>query len=272
MEEIIYKIDNWSIIKLLGGFSITLIAIILFFSNYLKKILNRAIDYKYEKKLEDVKGEIEKNNSTLSSIIQNYFSSSQKILDKKIHAYEELWTSIIEFKSFIPGGINLVFQILTDEELNDNKAYENLQNNGTLGKMLSLYNHEEEMKKFANKEDRLMKFQPYISDEMYKLFFVYRALVGRITHQFIWEFQNKKVYNWKKDKSLNGLLMIVLTEKELKYIYSIEISALPNLLDLLEYKILQDFRTNLNIKDSTNDSIEYLIDIEKIFGISKSNA
>ena len=83
MEEIIYKIDDLSIIKLLGGLSVIMISIIIFASNYFKNILNRAVDYRYEKKLEDVKGDIEKNNSTLNSIIQNYYSSSHKIFDKK---------------------------------------------------------------------------------------------------------------------------------------------------------------------------------------------
>ena len=269
MEEIIYKIDNWSIIKLLGGISLVLITVIKFLSNYIKTELNRAIDYKYEKKIETVKGGIEKDNSTLSSIIHNYFSSSQKILDKKIQAYEELWLSMIEIKSFLPGGINLFFQIFTEEEINDENAYENLQTKGTLGMVLNTYNRDLEMEKFSNKEDRLIKHQPYISDEMYKLFFVYRALIGRITHQFLWEFEKQKIYNWKNDKSLTNLLKIVLTDRELKYIYSIHVSALPNLTDLLEYKMMQDFRHNLNIKDSTNDSIEYIKDIEKIFGLSK---
>lgn len=191
---------------------------------------------------------------------------------KKTQAYEELWTSIIELKSFIPTGINLVYTIFTDEELNDIKAYENLQKTKTIGLLLKTYRQDVEMKKFGDTQNDLMKFQPYVSDKMYKLFFVYRAFVGRITYRFIVEFEIEKIYNWKSDKSLRDLLMIVLTEKELTYIYSIKISALQNLIDLLEYKILQDFRTSLNIKDSANDSIEYLKDIEKIFRMSKSNA
>lgn len=258
--------DNWTIVKLLGGLSVILTGITIFISNYLKKIMERSVDYKFEKKLEGFKGEIEKNNLFISSIIQNYFSSSQKILDKKIQAYEELWLSMIKIKSVIPSGINLTFQILTDEELNDTKAYSNLQN-------LSInldYNADVEMKKLFDIEDNLMKFQPYISDKIYKLFFVYRSVIARVIHQFISTYKSKKVYNWKNDQGISNLLAIVLTEKETKYVYSLPFTSFPNLLDLLEYKFVQDFRTNLDVKDSTNDSIGYLKDLEKIFEISKS--
>lgn len=263
MKEIIYTIDNWSIVKLLGGLAVILTAVIFFISSYFQKRLEKAVDYKYDSKLETVKGSIEKSNSTLNSAIQHYFSASQKTLDKKIYAYEELWSSLIKIKFYLPPGINLIYQILTDDELNDKNAFRDLQQKGTLGSLLSTYNHDEEMKKYSS-DDPLMKVQPYISDKTYKLFFVYRALNGRVTHQFLWDFHSHKIYNWKNDKSLKDLLKIVLSQKELDYIYSIRVSAYPNLLDLLEYKMIQDFRKNLNIKDSTNDSIEYIKDIEKI--------
>lgn len=263
MKEIIHTIDNWSIIKLLGGLALILTAIIYFISHYFQKRLEKAIDYKYDRKLENLKGGIEKSNSTLSSAFQHFFSASQKTLDKKIHAYEELWSSLIKIKFYLPPGINLIYQILTDDELNNKNAFRDLHEKGTLGTLISSYNHDEEMEKYSA-EDPLMKVQPYISDKTYKLFFVYRALNGRVTHKFLWDFHSHKIYNWKNDKSLTELLKIVLSQKELDYIYSIRVSSYPNLLDLLEYKMIQDFRKNLDIKDSTNDSIEYLKDIEKI--------
>lgn len=264
--------DNWSIIKLLGGFSVIVIGTITFVINYFKKLLERSVDYKYEKKLENVRGDIEKNNSFLNSVVQNYFSSSQKILDKKIQAYEELWHSMIAIKSLIPSGINLIFQLFSDTEINDRDFYNKLQSNADrlgLGERLNSYNLDVEMKKLLTTEDILMKFQPYITDKVYKLFSVYRNLIARITHEFLFDYQNKKIFNWKNDKAVEALLNIVLTEKELQYIYSLEYGTLPNLLDLLEYKFVQDFKKKLDIKDSTNDTISHLKDIEKIVDISR---
>lgn len=43
-----------------------------------------------------------------------------------------------------------------------------------------------------------------------------------------------------------------------------KIHALHSLIELIEYKILQDFKKNLNIKESETDTIDYLKQIEAL--------
>lgn len=269
MQELIYKLDNWTIIKLLGGVAVVLIAIIGFFSKYLLTRLTQSSQHSYNSEIENIRGEISKNNSFLTSLIQNYFSSSQKILDKKIQAYELLWTSILKIKESFPGGISLVYQLLPDYEIEKENAFEDLNTNPKMGPLLRSYDMDTEMKKLVDNGKSLLDLKPYISDNSYKLFYTYQGLIGRITHKFIWDFQKSKLYDWKKDDALKSILKVTLTDKELSYIMSIKITALNSLTELIEYKILQDFRNSLNIKDSTNDTVEYLKDIETILNKTK---
>ncbi|MES2574308.1 MAG: hypothetical protein V4572_05155 [Bacteroidota bacterium] len=264
MQEIIYKMDNWTIIKLLGGITIVITSIIGFFSKYLLNRFSQSSSHSYNSKIESLKGEINKNNNLLTSLTQNYFSSSQKILDKKIQAYELLWTTIINIKNSFPAGISLVYQLLTYNEITEENAFEKLDRNPKMGPLLRSYEMVTEMSKITNDGKSLLNLKPYITDNTYKLFYTYQGLLGRVTHKFIWNFQNNKLYDWKKDEALKGILKITLTEKELNYIINIEINSLHSLIELIEYKILQDFRNSLNIKDSTNDTVEYLKDIETI--------
>ena len=138
-----------------------------------------------------------------------------------------------------------------------------------MGPLLRSYDTNEEMKVFVDNGKILMLYKPYISDRSYKLYYSYQGLIGRVTHQFIWEYSKLKVFDWKKDKGIEDILKITLTEKELDYVKSLKIGSLNTLIDLLEYKILQDFRDALNIKDSTSDTISYLKDIEQILNTSK---
>ena len=264
MQEIIYKMDNWTIIKLLGGLTIVIASIIGFFSKYLLNRLSQSSSHSYNSKIESLKGDINKNNNLLTSLTQNYFSSSQKILDKKIQAYELLWTTIINIKNSFPSGISLVYQMLTYNEITEENTFEKLDKNPKIGPLLRSYEIITETSKIANYGKSLLNLKPYITDNTYKLFYTYQGLLGRVTSNFIWEFQNNKLYDWKKDEALKGILKITLTEKELNYIINIEINSLTSLIELIEYKILQDFRYSLNIKDSTNDTVEYLKDIETI--------
>ncbi len=269
VQELIYKMDNWTIIKLLGGISLVLTAIIGFFSKYILTRLTQSSQHSYNSEIETIRGEIIKNNSFLTSLIQNYFSTSQKILDKKIQAYELLWTTILKIKDTFPSGIALVYQLLPDYEVEKENAFEDLNNNPKMGPVLRSYDMDTEMKKLVDNGKALLEFKPYISDNSYKLFYTYQGLIGRITHKFIWDYEKKKLYDWKKDDALKGVLKVTLTDKEMDYIMSIQITSLNSLTELIEYKILQDFRNCLSIKDSTNDTVEYLKDIETLLKKSK---
>jgi len=271
MQQIIYKIDNWALVKLLGGVALVFTAIIAFSFKYLSVRLTQLSQHGYNRDLEDVKGDILKNNGLLNSLVENYFSSSQKILDKKIEAYELLWSCILSIKESFPAGISLVYQLLTDSEFEKIKAFEDLNSNPKMGPILRSYKMEIEIAKMIDNGKKLSSLKPYISDSSFKLFYTYQGLIGRVTHKFIWDYENKILYNWKKDGNLDTILSITLTKKELNYIKKdINIGALNSLIDLLEYKILQDFRNSLNIRETTTDTVEYLKDFEKILTTSKN--
>ncbi|GLB52278.1 hypothetical protein NBRC110019_13170 [Neptunitalea chrysea] len=78
MEDIIYKIDNWTIVKILGGVAVVLTAILTFFSNYFLTKFRQREQHNLNKKIENLKGELSKQQSTYSSIIDNYFNNSDR--------------------------------------------------------------------------------------------------------------------------------------------------------------------------------------------------
>jgi hypothetical protein len=256
-------IDDWTIVKLLGGSALIMASFTALISKMLSTKIEKTINHNYDKKLQNLKGEIDRNNSILNSTIQNYFSSSQKILDKKILAYEIVWNSILQIKKDFPAGVLVVHQLITDSELEKEDAHKTLNDNEMIGTLLRSYNGQKEVEKMLN-DDELLKYKPYLSDQTYKLFYTYRALIGRVTHSFILEFNKGLIYHWKKDESLKKILEVTLTSQELNYVFEIQLDSLSRIIELVEYKILQDFRSSLNIKDSTNDSIKYVKDIEEI--------
>ena len=106
------------------------------------------------------------------------------------------------------------------------------------------------------------EFKPFISDESFKLFHAYTNFNFRVTHSFIWRYEKNEIYNWKKDDELIDKLRIVLTEKEINYLLENQINSFNLTKDLLEHKIVNDIRENLNIKNNTTDTIKYMKEIE----------
>lgn len=264
MQEVIYEISNWTIFKFLGGFTIIISAVMAFLSKYLLTRITQSSQHAYNNEIEKIRGEIGKHNELLTLIIQNHLASSQKILDKKIQAYEILWSNILEIRNNLPSGISLVYQIFLEDELTKDNAFEMLNDNPKVGPILRSYNTDSEMKKDVEAKKSLLKLRPYISDDSIKLFHSYEGIIGRITYKFIWDYAKNTVYNWKKDTAFKSILEVSLTEKEINYIMDTKIHALHSLIELIEYKILQDFKKNLNIKESETDTIDYLKQIEAL--------
>lgn len=261
MENIIHTIDNWSIIKILGGFTVILSGIIYFFTNVLKTKIENSINYTYDSKLQESKSKFDNFNNLVNSSVQNHFLSSQKIFEKKTISYELIWGKVLHLKSIIPSSIILFHQIYTDEE-HTNAEFINKLYKSKYGDLIKSVNINDIFSKIINNDDEINIHKPFISDETYKLFHTYRTLIGRVSHKLIDEFDYKKSYLWKEDLHLKNILLLVLTNEELNYVYGLNNNSLPTLIDLIEYKILQDIRLNLNIQDKPEDTIKYVKNIE----------
>jgi uncharacterized membrane-anchored protein YhcB (DUF1043 family) len=258
----IYEIESWTLIKLLGGFAFVIVAAIGFLSKIFLTKVAHSSQHSYNRRLEDIKGEIDKSNNLLNSITSNYFSASQKIVDKKIIAYEILWKNFQRTREDFPSGISLVYQLLHDDEIEKENAYEDLDSNPKMGPVLRKHSQHEEMRKMIDTTKELTDFRIYLSEKSYALVKSYQGIIFRVTHMFIWEYEKKKLYQWKKDDAIITYMKSNFNEKEIAYINGIKVGALDNVLNLFEYKILKDIKKNLLITDSENDSIAYLKELQ----------
>lgn len=263
MDKIIYEIDNWTIVKLLGGVAVITIAVIGFFSKYLSTKLSQASQHSYDKRLEDLRGEILRSNNLLNSITNSYFSSSQKIVDKKMVAYELIWTIFSKTRENMPTGVSIIYELMHDDEIEKDTAFNELDNNPKVGPVLRSHNQLDEMTKVLDTTKELTNVRIYLSEKSYTLLKSYQAFVFRITHMFIIEYEKQKIFQWKKDEVIMRLINSNFTENEIKYLNNIKVGTLSNVLNLFEYKILNDIKKNLLITDSENDSIAYLKELQK---------
>jgi len=264
LEEIIHRIDNWSIIKLLGGTAAVLALVLGWFSKYFIRRLDQRNQHSFDKRLEEIKGAITKGNNTLNTTIGSYLSSSQKILDKKIQAYETLWASVTKLKGDMAQGIFFVHDIFPYKWFAEHSSFEKLNNNRNLGPAIRAYSIDKNVTVLLDNYKQIEACKPYVTDKSYMRYYAYQAVIGRFTHEFIDAYSNRKLYCWKEDSHLNDIIKVILTEEEIKNIYDLELGSITRLVNLLEYKILEDIRSTLSIKDNTEDTISYLKQIESI--------
>ena len=267
MPENIIQTDNSFITNLANVFytyfPFVALAIMTLLYRSIQTRIKQSGQHGYDKKIEEIRGEITKNNETLNTVVQSYFTSSEKLLDKKVEACSTLWQSTLNIRDMFPSDIYLIYQIYTNEELESPDMFD-LISHAPLTNGLSRYNIDNTVKPILNVSKSLSSHKPYLNDTSYRLFSVLQGATARILDQFISHYEISKIYNWKKDKALVNLLNIALKDDELKYIIELNLASLRAVMDTIEYKILQEIRGSLNIKHSTEDTIKYLKEVEQL--------
>jgi len=200
-----------------------------------------------------LKGEISKNNALLNSSVQSYFTSSEKLLDKKIEAYDALWKCAIKVKNQLPIEISSFYFA----ELESQFSYDEIKDNDTFAEILKLIDkHEEIINNIMDVYDTIYLYSPYINENTQKQYRILHIFVWKVTNSFIVKLKSRSIYNWRNDDWLFDKLKASLTEDEIKYIKEKEFGAFNDVFKFLELKIINAIKSDLNISYSAEDSIQ----------------
>ena len=273
MNEIVYKIDNWTLIKLIGGIGVIVIG---FFSLFGKLILERAKviwTRNANSELQDLKANLDKYNSNLIGLQTSHLFHVQNSHNKRIEAIEVVWSALLEIKQNIPSPIGLCLQILADEQFTNEILDKAGSPGGTyeksFGKVLSQMDEAVDTFFVARASYKVDNVRPFLNPDLYDLYKTYTGVVGRTLFQFIWHYKKDKLTCWKNDETITNLLKQVLNEKEYQYILSVQIGSFNTRTNLLEVKMLDKMNTTITGTDRSSDTIKHIKTLETIWKVEQ---
>ncbi|KAF5080217.1 hypothetical protein DSECCO2_121470 [anaerobic digester metagenome] len=256
-----------TLILILSVFTPILISLFVY-AVYIK--IKGSIEHGYNKQTEELKGEISKNNALLTSSAQNYFSSSEKLIDKKIEAYWILWEKVQVIKDHIIPEMGIIYNILTNEEIDDPHTFKKIGQESNIVQYMELRTNIA-IKPICDASKKVALHRPFISDQAFTLFIVLQIFVSRLRYKFIESYINREIYNWKKDKATVGVLRASLKENEINHIMNIDVYSLRTLIEIIEHKIIQTTKRDLNINHTAEDAVQYVRKMEELFkGVNKN--
>lgn len=273
MKEIVYQIDNWTLVKLIGGISVIIVG---FFSLFGKLILEKAKivwTKNANSELQDLKANLDKYNSDLTGVQASHLFHVQNTHNKRIEAIEAVWGAILEIKQNIPSPIGLCLQILADEQFT-NEILDKAGSPGegyekSFGKALSQMDEALDTFFVARASYKVDNVRPFLNPELYDLYKTYAGVVGRTLFQFIWHYKKGKLTCWKKDETITDLLRQVLNEKEYQYILSIQIGSFTTMTNLLEVKMLDKMNATITGTDRSFDTIKHIKTLATIWKVEQ---
>jgi len=166
-----------------------------------------------EKLNRDWKTKQENDIVELKSALQIYKSSTDEIQKKRIAAVDELWNSVLELGNLIEP-LSIIEAFSKSESLNsaEKEARQNWIKN------LPQYDPYAEIVQRHNYNDR--KLRPFLTNEVWKYYHVYRGFIFRTMFDAIIAIQNnQEIPNWKENPNITPLLKLAFTNDEINYLY-----------------------------------------------------
>lgn len=226
--------------------------------------VTKAVSYQYDTKLENLKSELrlsqeaflEKLRADRASreairiaTLGNFSAAQQAAYKKRIEAVDVLWKAVRQLGTAIPemAYIYAIDTIGYKEELFGSKLKGPLKSIDylkALGPSQSNFN-------------QVAEVRPFISEELYSLFFVFQAIRGRSLSTTCHSYQQGKLQLWFEEYETIELLKRVLTEDEWEVFSKKKSCQLQWFCQLLETKISVAIARFLSGEESATVTAEY---------------
>lgn len=261
MKELLETIDNWTLIKLIGGLSIIISSIISFTAYFIKDYFINKWKLKYQLEIERLKGQQSQNNSLLSNLtnsISNIYLASN---EKRVQYLEKVWLNMLEFKNQLPFELIFYYSYLyKDEIININSDKNKFIRDG-----LSKYKIEEIVNLIKNSLVELEKCRPFIGDNIWLVLNTYHTFLGRLAFLLFDGIKQGKVNYWKDDNEfVIPLLSTVITHEELNRLLESEIKSFRNVVNFLEQKAIIDINEQLSGKRMSEKTVEQALKLSEL--------
>ena len=261
MKELFNDLDNWTLIKYIGGVTIILSSIISFLAYFIKDYLLNKWKFKYETEVEVLKAKFTQNNSLVNNLTNSFSNIHLASNDKRILCLENLWKVMMELKNNLPPLVALSYKILTKEELINLPKSENK----TIKGLIETFNSEKFIKKQLELTAQVELTRPFIGENLWIIYFTYQAFIGRLTLLIETGILNEKVEHWTDDKGFKKqILLNVINQKELDVLLKSNITAFDNVLNFLEYKALNDISEQITGKRMTTEALEHTMKLSEL--------
>ena len=267
MVELVYRIDNWSIIKIIGGLGVLLTGSVTLVAT---AILDRyRVKWRHDasQNLEEIKVELAQNSSTLLNIQSNFLHYQQTNHAKKLEAIEAVWLATLEIKKGIPPPVAFTLQFLDDSEVKNSTIDSRNKKGESIGQMMSKLDPSLDTIFIIEPSEAVHRLRPFITAELFSLFKTYVGIIGRVTHMSIINYKKGTLTTWKHDTAVESLLRSSLSEDEFAYIMEDKVGSLNHMSNLLELKMLDNIREGISGKDVNSENIQELKRLEKIFAL-----
>ena len=185
-----------------------------------------------------MKANLDATYSTLTSSI-NFLSSHQReLVGKTIDSTEKIWRTFLQIREEF-GDLIFIDMIYTPEEID--QSFKSGHPRLTASSIKEYVREDTAMKKFERCGANDMEYERlFISEKLWILFFVYRAINGRVAWLFYKSFKEHKYIDWHDDEHFGKMLFGILPDDIIDMSRNVKIQGLHIITRSIENAFLQE--------------------------------
>jgi hypothetical protein len=258
LNEIINNLNTSDLISILGGLTIVMSALFGFLGAIIKELLVTRFDKAKQKEIEILKSQLSNNNYIINCAIDSmkstFLASSNLVIDH----YQKVWNTMVLIKRDFSPYINLAYTVLTKEE------FINVKNITHIYKGILECDYLVESKRIDEITKEVENSRPFISQYAWSIFFVYRALYGRLSFLAYENAKNKKGLYWLDDnRFISQIINMIIPENKFQILIDNQLLALPNIVNYLELEYQNEIQKHLLGKNISEETVSLAIRLGK---------
>ena len=210
--------------------------------------IRQSVAHDFNLDLESYKNEISQLSAQLNAVQSTANAATvegQRVAAEwRIDAANKLWASVLKVRNEAPTIIT-VLDIMRPSE------YQRLITDSKFRGLV------EELERFVNlPRPDVEQVRPFLGEPLYSLFFMYRAVNGRIALMLESGIKNKQVAPWHHDPGIRQQLNTVLTKEQLEVFDTSSQLPVSWMQGIVEEKILDGLREVIEGKVATTEALD----------------
>lgn len=260
------NINISELIGIIGGWGIVISGLTIFISQRLSERLNNKWKQNSDIKIDQLRNDFNRKNTILNNLISFQNTSFNHSQEKRVIAVEIIWSNINYLKSKIPSPLGIIYNILTEKEIDE--FLESDSTNVQITSMkneLNTFNEYEYFNELSETTKDIFKQRPFLGEELWLSYETYKAFIGRLIYRIHEDIQvNKKISHWHNDSSIMIILETYLNTDEINFIKNKKMGSLNTTLNLLDTKVLHQMNSIISGNSASENALERVIKLEKI--------
>jgi hypothetical protein len=185
----------------------------------------------------------------VSAAITGFSSSHSAANERRLVAVESLWKAMLNLRRNAPP-VTVWADVMSDDEFARLHTRPDLLDNDLMS------NIEGEITQLMSASANVEEHRPFCGELPWALFFIYRAIHGRLLFLIGEGFKRGVIVPWRRDHGMQQLLSSVLNSEEMSEVMRGQFGRWYSCLQLLEAKFLREVESVISGKHASDASLQ----------------